>query len=342
MKKFILKIFILVFLVALVAVPPALLIDPYNIFHRRNLRDNGVEPDKNFIKMSYILENPEKFDSFIFGSSRVGAIHAEKIADGKFYNMTYSVGTPAEHLANIRTFLQNGIVPKKIWIGVDSLSYTVNPASHIEEPLRSPYEFSKENPVKFYMKYFNPVVTFLSLFTTVKAKKTENFADIFYNYGWNFVYGKKTGFRMTASEPAVGNFDNFDRTLEDLRAIVRLCVRNDIALVVFTNPMCLVTYNESVKKYRYLEFLRELSNITPFYNFSGINDVTTNEQNYFDASHYNAETGDLIINCIENGAADEQLFAQGFGRYVNAENFGGLKDLLERQRQSLSRSQTSF
>ena len=63
MKKFLWKIcpFILFILVLEIAIPMA--VDPYNVFHWRQIRDNGVEPNSNYIKMEYILHNPDKFDS---------------------------------------------------------------------------------------------------------------------------------------------------------------------------------------------------------------------------------------------------------------------------------------
>ena len=34
-------------------------IDPYNVFHWSSVRDNGVEPNKNYVKTQYILHHPE-------------------------------------------------------------------------------------------------------------------------------------------------------------------------------------------------------------------------------------------------------------------------------------------
>ena len=95
MKKFLWKIcpFILFILVLEIAIPMA--VDPYNVFHWRQIRDNGVEPNSNYIKMEYILHNPDKFDSFLFGSSRTGFVNVDRIPEGKWYNMSYDVTTSA-------------------------------------------------------------------------------------------------------------------------------------------------------------------------------------------------------------------------------------------------------
>ena len=53
-----------------------------------------------------IFRNPEKFDSFLFGSSRTAQIDVAKISGGRFYNMSYSLGLPHQHLAIIKALLK--------------------------------------------------------------------------------------------------------------------------------------------------------------------------------------------------------------------------------------------
>ena len=109
MKKFLRKIapFVLFILILELAIHMA--VDPYNVFHWQEIRDNGVEPNSNYIKMQYVLHNPDKFDSFLFGSSRTGFVNVEHIPEGKWYNMSYSEGLPAEHLENLRELIANDI-----------------------------------------------------------------------------------------------------------------------------------------------------------------------------------------------------------------------------------------
>lgn len=67
MRRFLRKIapFVIFILILELVIPMA--VDPYNVFHWQKIRDNGVEPNSNYIKMQYILHNPDKFDSFLFG-----------------------------------------------------------------------------------------------------------------------------------------------------------------------------------------------------------------------------------------------------------------------------------
>ena len=109
MKRFFLKLVLLIVPLALIFLLTPLLVDPFNVFHRKAVRRNGVTPNENFIKTAWILDNRDTFDSFVFGSSRVGALHSEHIEGYRAYNMTYSFGVPQEHLDNLRTFLKAGV-----------------------------------------------------------------------------------------------------------------------------------------------------------------------------------------------------------------------------------------
>ena len=149
MKRFIKKTLFFILILALISVSVSISIDPFNVFHPLDIKDNGVEPNKNFIKMTYILDNPDKFDTFIFGSSRVGNIHANNLWGEKAYNMTYSEGLPVETLNNVKTLIDNDVHVKAIYLGVDNLSYTIDPLSHNSSSNAS-YELSKTNPIKFY------------------------------------------------------------------------------------------------------------------------------------------------------------------------------------------------
>ena len=125
-------------------------VDPYGIF-KQNFDNQRIEPNQHFIKMKFVLNNPKKFDSFIFGSSRVGNIDVRKIpSEERFYNMTYSEGLPKEFLEDIKLMISNGVKIKTLLIGLDEFSFRVDPNEHLQQPMRRPYS---ENLLKFYMDY---------------------------------------------------------------------------------------------------------------------------------------------------------------------------------------------
>lgn len=324
MRKFLTKVSVFVIYAFLLQVVFPYVVDPFNVFHASAIRATGVEPNQNYIKMTYILDNPEKFDGFLFGSSRVGAIHTEKIMGKKIYNMTYSVGLPSEHLANLKTFLRNGIHPSIIYIGIDNLCTSGQPQAHITEPLRCPYEYLITDKVYFYSLYLNPYETLCSLWYYFTKPNSLN-VDAFYQYGWWCEYGRKPTINWETDEikPYVGKTFNdkvLPNALNAVKEITDICRKNNIEFILFTNPLHHVTYRATVKENNYLYFLEELAKITDFYNFSGLNDVTLNNDNYLETSHYKAEVGDMIINVICNDKKYDGLYEQGFGMKVTNEN----------------------
>lgn len=331
MCKFLKCVFSFVLCAALLSSCICYFIDPFNVFHPFHIRCNGAEPNKNYIKMKYILANPDVFDTFIFGSSRVGNLHTDKILDEKCYNMTYSLGTPQENLDNIKTFLSHGIKPKKVYLGLDSLSYTTNPIDHRSDLLRAPYEYSKTNPLKFWNLYFDPAIAVKSLFlkpTSFGLK--EGFDKVFYSYGWNIDYHFRSFFTEEKDWAEIGESFLLDEALYAVQEIVDICRENNIGLVVFTNPVYKATYLASVEL-SYFDFLKRLAEITPFYNFSSLNDITTDVKSFMDPGHYTAETGDLILDCICNNVTDKDLQEQGFGIIINEDNIDNWIAIFEMQ-----------
>ena len=279
--------------------------------------------------MNYILKNPDKFDAFLFGSSRVGAIHTENIADIHCYNMTYSEGVPKEHLDNLKTLIEHNIIPKRVYLGVDSLSYTMNPKEHETEHSRISYEYAKAHPTDFLSLYLDPHMALSSLAITKSYTPTPGYAERFYNYGWWCDYGRESLISKDNAPTILGDYDLTDETINCIAEFVSLCAENDIELIVFTNPMHYINHYDSWNTYK--GFLEKLSSVTNFYNFSGLNDITLNHNCYVDTSHYNAETGDLMLEYMAGQIPNEALYKQGFGVYVTKDNIQELLTLLENQ-----------
>lgn len=270
-----------------------MLVDPYNVFHWENARNNGVEPNKNYIKMCFLLENPDKYDSFLFGSSRVGAIHTEKIDGVKCYNMTYSMGTPTENLANLQTMLDKGIKPKRVYLGVDALSYTIDVKSHDNEASKASYEYLKSDFQNFADHYFSIINTVKSLKVVTSGEKAPGVAEI-YEYGWWADYDYESQYDWTNEGITKGTVNNMDSALEDISQMRDLCQANGIEFIVFTNPMTAKTYQDALDN-GYEEFLTRLGAITDYIDFSYLNGTETDHSNFIDDSHYTAQVGDEMI-----------------------------------------------
>jgi len=237
--------------------------------------------------------------------------------------MTYSMGLPKEHLENLKTFIKHGIVPKVVLIGIDNMAHQVNPAEHESEPLRCPYPNTLGETLDFYNMYLNASFALDSLETS-NAYVSENEEwerTKFYEYGWWLEYGYQSTYDWNNETASWGvTFANrTEEALAEIKEIKELCEENGIELIIFTNPMTPMTYLKS-KECGYLEFLYQLADITDFYNFSGFNAITIDTNNFVDNSHYTAEVGDIMLECMFEDKVDESLLEFGFGYYVTSEN----------------------
>ncbi len=333
MKQFLIKVTIFALILAVIFVPFAVFVDPYNIFHASNPVDNGVEPNKNYLKMKNVLSHPDRYDSFLFGSSRVGFIDVSRMEDGNYYDMMYSEGLPAEHLDNLKQMIKHGIVPKNVTLGVDDITYFVDPALHTNQLYRLPFPWdgTPSEKLGFYLRYFDLITLSQSLhvlhdhkindpeaMSRLMSTGTENLKIVpAFNYEgadawWSSYYYPR------------------EEVLEEIREFKELCDENDIQLRVFTNPLHALTYTKDIAN-GYLVFLEELAEITDYWNFSGYNEITLNYDNYYETSHYCPAVGNLMIDTVYYGKTDETLESQGFGVYVTKENVKELTTLLREQ-----------
>lgn len=323
MKRFLIKLlpFVVWIFLLMIVVPVA--IDPYNVFHVENIRDNGIEPNKNFLKTEYVIRHPDKFDAFLFGSSRVSSIHTDKIEGYRCYNMTYSEGVPKEHLDNLQVMLAKGVKPRLVLMGVDSISYMIDPAVHMDNRLRCPYPMTPETRLDFYLQYLEPIMAIESLETTFFEPRVVAYDQKIYDVGWTLDYGVEshTDWSQAQADWTVQYADRTPQALEEIRQFKALCDENGIELIIFTNPMHELTYRKAMEN-GYREFLAGLAQVTDYYNFSGLNDITTDNENYLETSHYKPHVGDQMLEVMFGGQADPHLLEQGFGYHVTWDNCG--------------------
>lgn len=353
MKKFAVRVTAYILAFVMIAILPCILLDPYSVFHPLHVRDNGVEPNKNYTKMVYIKKNPDKFDSFIFGSSLAGMVNPENIPGCTCYNMTHSGGVIPEFEANLKTLLKAGIIPQKLLIGLENGCYTDTRENRNGDRMRVSYEYSRTNPLDFWGLYIDPAVNIDALKTvissnTISAEEKEAFTRVFYENGgypyygfsWNFdreeaaadLAASKERFRTAAAEDGFSQEHHLfmDEALSSMREIAALCEENGIELTVFVCPIYFETFENAALHTGFFEFLEELAEITPYYNFSGYNRYTEDPASYHeDRSHFLVELGDVMIDAMFNGQCEEALTEQGFGVYVTEENVGQVLGILK-------------
>ncbi|HOO28154.1 MAG TPA: hypothetical protein PLU43_06785 [Lachnospiraceae bacterium] len=327
MKKFLFKILVFFLILFAIFAPVNILIDPYNIFHYDDPVNNGVEPNKNFIKTKYIIHNQDKFDSLVFGSSRAGFIDVEKIPGGTYYDMASSEAVPQEHVNTLKVLIKNGFVPKNILLLVDDISCFVDPAVHENTLYRVPYPTGGFiSQLEFYSKYCDLLTTYQSLSVIREHEDNDpDFAERFRRTGTERldIVSEFTGKYEDGTEVPGYWADYYSLRLTEATAqiqeFVDICEQYDINLTIVTNPLYCKTYERDLEN-GYLEFLDALADVTDYYNFSSFSNVTEGTGNYYEASHFIPAIGRMMIDAAYNGEVDPVLLKQGFGVKVTAEN----------------------
>ena len=294
--------------------------DTSGLFNSDFSEPRSIEPNQHFVKMRYILANPDKYDAYCFGSSRVANIALTHIKDDhRYYNMTYSMGLPAEWLNDLKIMLKHHVSVHRVMLGLDYFHFDADPAPHATDLLRIPYQ---ENNFPVYMAY---------LFRIPKAPNPKMRMDYEVLYD---IYGHGQTLhdapdRIIEADPdahrkkfegaksgAPNKLHRKDKALEELREIKDLCDANGIELIVFINPIEHITYS-GIDKNEVNEIRRRLATITSYYDFSGLNRITTDDYYYYELSHYRPIVGDMILHRIFDMPKDAET---DFGKYVEQTN----------------------
>lgn len=281
-----------------------------------------TEPNTRVSRVDYILKNPTKYDSFIFGSSRVGAIDPLLIHNGIYYNMTYSEGIPHEHLINIKLFLKSGIKIKNLLIGLGSISYQVSFNKHQKQGLTKAHRLATNTNIFIYYrelflrfpsaedrhhitkKIFGGNRVYMDI-----SKQEERYKKQEATFSIEQFMTKEHMNDPVFNKPALYNGDFLDETMADIRDMKNICTNRHIKCIFFINPIHHKMY-EFINKKLFYKFKLELSKITDYYDFSEQNYITNNNCYWGDTLHYNREVADMIIQKIYRNKNDK------FGVYI--------------------------
>lgn len=267
--------------------------------------------NERIFNLEYIFQHPDRYDSFLFGSSRTGLINVGKIRSDNFYNMSCNGGVPSDHLMIIKAFLKKRIKIKLVIIGLDEFSFSKTNIENENSLLRQmhPYITGKSLVNIFYMYYFRMPQLFELADLKDKLLSNEQYRFILdengTNLGWMniekkiIVSGKPSYFdKDIIYEPFKYNEATIAEVFSQIEELINLSKKYNFRLIFFFNPIRAPVYLNYASAL--IPIKEKLSSITDFYDFSGFNYITTNNINYYDDSHYRYFVGDIIIKRIFN------------------------------------------
>ena len=307
---------------------------------RQTIYPAGI--NQHIFNPEVIFRNPERYNSFLFGSSRTAPIRVEKIPGDRFYNMSYSLGLPEQHLAILRTFLEKGVKIKTVVIGLDDFCFSLPAVAREEHLIRMMHpDIGGPCRLELFDKYFfrRPDLKELGQWRDrVLYGKTKD-GIIINEWGVNLGWMEKEriieatgkpifGFTIGKYQPVTYGPKEMNSAFAVIEELITLSRERHFALIFFITPFSAQLYLNQAEA---LGIVKErLAGLTDYYDFSGFNSVTTNALNYYEESHYRYRVGDRIIERIfGDGAA---RLPDDFGVLVTRQNVGGH---LEQQKHEL-------
>lgn len=336
-KKWLIATLSLMFIFAITIIAINFVIDHHamrmSLFTTEKEIHQTIFPDginQHTFNPEFIFRNPGKFDSFLFGSSRVAVINPETIQTGRFYNMSYSQGLPGQHLAILKSFLKRGVKIKTVVIGLDEFCFSLSSSTHQKHLLRIMHpDVSGESRAAIFGMYFYRKPNLYELTNwrdrVILGKLQNRFMmnSSGFNLGWlqKEKILQETGkpifqYDIKKYEPVKYGRDEMNEALSAIRELIELAHKHNFSITFFVSPFysqLYLNYAEAL-----LEVKTNLAQLTNFYDFSGFNSITTDSINYYEESHYRYRVGDMIIKRIFGSGEIE--VSKDFGFLVTREN----------------------
>lgn len=306
-------------------------IDYYGVFRGVNqeiIVSNLI--NDRFVKVEYLLKNQNfrKYDSYLWGSSRVMKTDV-RLTGKRTYNMGATGGMPEDCLRELKQLKAYGISIDTVYLGLDDFSYSTDDGDQLSPINRWPYEQRLDKRCKYYaellvkpgivkawanamMKHRSKGITLLHQNGTylvpweIENQIEENPAE----YVCEKKFSNPAGF-------VIAGKSRFEDCIETLGRIKQFCDENHIQFVPFFNPQHMTTYlNDDIELMN--RFKKELVKISPFWDFSGVNYVTSNNYFWYETSHPRAFICDKILDTVSG--QNQITWVPNFGVYVTEEN----------------------
>jgi len=307
-KKWVTVVFLVLFVNMSLIAMVNYVVDPFGIFGS-NILKNKLQMNERFVKIEYIEKNHQKYNAYLFGSSRIGVVNPKLIEqyvpNSKFYNFTVSSANLYDYLMHLRYFVEKNYELKTLYLqlDIDDMNNYGQESSDYLSQLHP--HVTHDSTAFFYARYllgFFP----LNIRTKIEVNlaKTLNKTYDLKKGTWQLPYKEKAlmqnakeyvekekSFHLKSRK--VISYTQEEQNNKALTEIVEICKEKRIKLYVFTTPhnhnMTDTFFSNEYKKY-----LSDISKITTYYDFSGYNSVTRNNENYYEVSHYRPHVGRWI------------------------------------------------
>jgi hypothetical protein len=266
--------------------------------------------NQHMFNPEFIFRNPDKFDSFFFGTSRIWVMDVAKIPSGRFFNMSYSEGLPSEHLAIVKAFLQKGIKIKSLVVGLDGFCFNKSASEHEKHLMRIMHpDIGGPSRAKIFGLYFfrkpdlNELKGFLERRRNTKPERRFTMDSRGLVLRWKHADKiiESTGkpifnYTVRKYEPLTYKQKATEESFAAIEELIALSRKHQFPITFYISPSYSQYYLNNAEAL--LKIKKRLASLTDYYDFSGFNSVTTDALNYYEEVHFRYRVGDMIIKRI--------------------------------------------
>lgn len=311
-------------------------VDPYGYF--RSQGGDCYDLDENDylreLKAEHIENFSDKYDAYLIGGSKAGAIRTEKLKelDGyNYYNCWVMSGNFQDYEAYTKYIVENTNA-KKILLQISTTEIKQFDRESRGAIYETPAQLSGESQIKEHITFLfkNLKVSWEELTdksTRYPCLETgERNLTKYYNYFnetkgtdeyYNFLMKKKVDkFYDTLENGTKDKSSVTSQCIESLKRMKKMCDKNNVEFQVFFGSVFagqMIGYEGD----SFYNFMKEVVQVAgDVWCFNTYNDVAMNVYNYYDIAHYYYEVGDLMIDTM----AGKPCKYYGFGVLLNKDN----------------------
>lgn len=312
------------------------LVDPFGIFGDVLFDWYAYDMTQNprVAKIAYLDRHHEKYDSYIIGCSKTGSYSTEALNEyyggASFYNMLMYGGDMYDIEMTARYILEN-YSPKNIVVNMgleETVRYDTE-ADDMKANLHAKVDGS--SLLLFYGKYLfaNPSYAVDKIAAWISDEYLVNENDVFIPETGAYDKSVRDVERISGLKQYLETYpafrtvlkkeslDAMDECLDSIRSIRDMCDEKGVSFMLIISPIY-HTEMDMYDKAQLAEFLTRLSQITPYWDFSGYNSVSFEPRYFYDPYHFRNAVGDMALARIFGD--DSKYVPEGFGRYVDEDN----------------------
>ncbi len=313
------------------------LVDPFGVFGTNILKHSGTD-NLRVMKYKYLSRNYNKYDSYVFGSSRAGVIDPgmlrKSLNNVNYYNLCVHSANSLDYILQLNYLNGFGAKIKNVLLVIDIDLMSDYSGIRFGEYMKIGHpKTTGKNETAFYLdfaskipileisskiseniaflrapNYFNDMESGVLSFPNIDNKIENNHQE--------FIADSK-GLNSDSINRAAPWVSWSEENIHLLKVFLKQAKAQNINLSIMTTPLNYNKMNE-LDYFIYAGKLYALSQLTEFWDFSGYNTITTDNLNYYDESHFRPNVANMMIARVFNYSTND--VPDDFGVYVSNKN----------------------